>query len=84
MSHDNVNNYYLRSPKCIFGAKLDSQLITQEEAQELCAKKYLRPHITNENELAAPLTEEELVRVQDKFPELATQSMPPRALSPIL
>src|SRR6266702_1367216 len=59
MSND-TNNYYLGSPERIFGAELDSQLITYDEAQELCAKKYIRPHIKDENELAAPLTEEEL------------------------
>ncbi len=57
---DAVNSYYLRSPEHIFGAELDTQLITPNEAQELCAKKYIRPHIIDENELAAPLTEEEL------------------------
>jgi len=60
---DATNAYYLGSPERIFGAKLDSQLITYDEARELCAKKYIRPHITNENELTAPLTEEELARV---------------------
>ncbi len=40
MSHV-VNAYYLGSPECIFGAELDSQLITLAEARELCAKKYL-------------------------------------------
>jgi len=60
---NNTNNYYLGSPERIFGAELDSQLITYDEARELCAKKYIRPHISDENELAAPLTEEELARV---------------------
>jgi len=60
---DNVNTYYLGSPEHIFRAKLDMQLITFDEAQELCTKKYIRPHITDENKLAAPLTEEELVQV---------------------
>ncbi len=59
MSND-TNNYYLSSPERIFGAELDSQLITHDKARELCAKKYIRPHIKDENELAAPLTEEEL------------------------
>jgi len=36
-----TNNYYLRSPERIFGAELDSQLITHNEARELCAKKYI-------------------------------------------
>ncbi len=58
---DAVDSYYLGSPEHIFGAELDTQLITSIEARELCAKKYIRPHITNEDELAAPLTEEELV-----------------------
>jgi len=56
----NVNNYYLRSPERIFRAKLKGGLITLQEAQELCAKKYIQPHITNKNTLAAPLTEQEL------------------------
>ncbi len=38
---DNTNNYYLGSPERIFGAELDSQLITYDEARELCAKKYI-------------------------------------------
>ena len=62
MSND-TNTYYLGSPERIFRAKLDSQLITYGKARELCAKKYIRPHITDENELATPLTEEELARV---------------------
>jgi len=40
MSND-TNNYYLRSPEHIFGAELDTQLITYDEARELCAKKYI-------------------------------------------
>ena len=36
-----TNNYYLRSPEWIFGAKLDTQLITYNKARELCAKKYI-------------------------------------------
>ncbi len=55
-----VNVYYLGSPKRIFGAKIDSGLITEQEAQELCAKKYIRPHITEEDTITAPLTEQEL------------------------
>ncbi len=62
MSND-TNNYYLGSPERIFGAELDSQLITYNMARELCAKKYIRPYTTDEDELAAPLTEEELARV---------------------
>ncbi len=79
-----TNNYYLRSLERIFGAELDSQLVTYSEAQELCAKKYIRPHITDENELATPLTEEELARVQEVFPDLQTAPLPPHTLSPIL
>jgi len=59
MTND-TNTYYLGSPERIFGAELNSQLITYNEARELCAKKYIQPHSHNENELAAPLTEEEL------------------------
>src|SRR6266702_2455793 len=77
-----VNAYYLGSPKQIFRAKLDSRLITKHEAQELCAKKYIRPHITNENALAASLTKLERVKLQ--FPEIAQEPMPPRALSPMV
>jgi len=79
-----VNSYYLGSPERIFGAELDTQLITPDKARELCAKKYIRPHITDENELAAPLTEEELARVQEVFPDLQMTALPPRALSPVL
>src|SRR6266702_5379290 len=57
---DAVNSYYLGSPEHIFRAELNSQLITLTEAQELCAKKYVQLQVTDENELAAPLTEEEL------------------------
>ncbi len=38
---DAVNSYYLGLPECIFGAELDTQLITPNEARELCAKKYI-------------------------------------------
>ncbi len=38
---DAVNSYYLGSLECIFGAELDTQLITPTEARELCAKKYI-------------------------------------------
>ncbi len=81
---DAVNSYYLGSPECIFGAELDSQLITQTKARELCAKKYIRPHIQDENELAAPLTEEELAQVREVFPDLTTTAVRPCTLSPIL
>ncbi len=83
MSND-TNNYYLSSPERIFGAELDSQLITYNEARETCAKKYIRPHITDKNELAAPLTEEELARVREVFPDLQTAPVQPRPLSPLL
>ncbi len=79
-----TNNYYLGSPEHIFGAELDSQLITYDEARELCAKKYIRPHIKDENELAAPLTEEELARVREVFPDLQMVPVQPRPLSPVL
>ncbi len=36
-----VNNYYLGSPERIFRAELELGLITHQEAQELCAKKYI-------------------------------------------
>ncbi len=83
MSND-TNNYYLGSPERIFGAELDSQLITYDEARELCAKKYIRPHVRDENELAAPLTKEELAQVREVFPDLQTIPVQPRALSPVL
>ncbi len=83
MSND-TNNYYLGSPERIFRAELDSQLITYDEARELCAKKYIRPHIQDENELTAPLTEEELARVREVFPDLQTAPVQPRPLSPVL
>ncbi len=79
-----TNNYYLGSPERIFGVKLKEQLITYDKARELCAKRYIRPHITDENELAAPLTKEELAQVREVFPDLQTAPMPPRPLSPIL
>src|SRR6266568_3961887 len=79
-----TNNYYLGSPERIFGAELDSQLITYDEARELCAKKYIRPHTTDENELAAPLTEEELAQVREVFHDLQTTPVQPRPLSPVL
>ncbi len=83
MSYD-TNAYYLGSPERIFGAELDSQLITYNEAQELCAKKYIRPQCHDENELATPLTEEELAQVQEVFPDLQTAGVSPRPLSPVL
>ncbi len=83
MSND-TNNYYLGSPERIFGAELDTQLITYDEARELCAKKYIRPYTTDENELATPLTKEELARVREVFPDLQTTPLPLRPLSPLL
>jgi len=79
-----VNAYYLGSPKQIFGAELDSELITEQEAQELCAKKYIRPHTTNKDTLAAPLTEQELDRIKLQFPDLQQKPMPLHALSPMV
>ncbi len=83
-SMTNVNKYYLGSPECIFGAELEEGLITQSEARELCAKKYIRPHITDESLLVAPLTEQELASVLLVFPDLDTKPMPLRALSPMV
>ncbi len=80
----NVNTYYLGSPKRIFGAELDSGLITEQEAQELCTKKYIRPHITKEDAIATPLTQQGLERIQLQFPDLSQKPMPPRALSPMV
>jgi len=79
-----VNKYYLGSPERIFGAELKEGLITIQEARELCAKKYIRPHITNENLLAAPLMEQELASVLLVFPDISTKPMPLRALSPMV
>src|SRR6266702_4113059 len=79
-----VNNYYLGTPERIFGAELEGGLISPTEARELCAKKYIRPHITNENLLVAPLTEQELGAVLLKFPDLVQTPLPPRALSPMV
>jgi len=79
-----VNNYYLGSPKRIFGTEIEEGLITESEARELCAKKYIRPHITDENLLVAPLTKQELSSVLLVFPDLVTKPMPLRALSPMV
>ncbi len=79
-----TNNYYLSSLERIFRAELDSQLITYDEARELCAKKYIRPHIKDENELATPLTKEELARVREVFPDLQMVPVQLRPLSPLL
>ncbi len=79
-----VNKYYLGSPERIFSAELKEGLLTMPEARELCAKKYIRPHVTNENLLAAPLTKQELASVLLVFPDLDTKPMPPRALSPMV
>ncbi len=80
----NVNNYYLGSLERIFGAELEEGLITKSEARELCAKKYIRPHITDENLLATPLTEQELASVLLVFPDLNKEPVPLRALSPMV
>ncbi len=79
-----VNKYYLGSLEHIFGVELEEGLITIPEARELCAKKYIRPHITDENLLAAPLTKQELASVLLVFPDLDTNPMPPHALSPMV
>jgi len=79
-----VNTYYLGSPKRIFGAELNEGLITEQEVRELCAKKYIRPHLTNKNTITAPLTQQELDRIQLQFPDLAQSPMPPHALSPMV
>src|SRR6266702_4891295 len=60
------------------------QATHQNTDGELCAKKYIRPHTQDENELAAPLTEEELARVREVFPDLQTTPVQPRPLSPVL
>ncbi len=79
-----VNKYYLGSPERIFGAELEEGLITTQEARELCAKKYIQPHITDKNLLATPLMEQELASVLLIFPDISTKPMPPRALSPMV
>jgi len=79
-----VNNYYLGSPERIFATELEHGLITFPEARELCAKKYIRPHVTDENLLVAPLTDQELASVLLVFPDLDTSPMPPRPLSPMV
>ncbi len=79
-----VNIYYLGSPKCIFGAELNSGLIMYKEAQEICAKKYVHPSITNENALATPLTQQELDQIKLQFLDVTAAPMPPHALSPMV
>jgi len=79
-----VNQYYLGSPERIFGAELNEGNLTLPEARELCTKKYIRPHVTDENLLVAPLTEQELASVLLVFPDLCMQPMPPHALSPMV
>ncbi len=79
-----VNNYYLGSPERIFRVELESRLITLHEARELCTKKYIQPHVTDENLLVAPLTKEELGAVLLKFPDLNKSPMPLHALSPMV
>jgi len=83
-SMSNVNVYYLGSPKHIFGAELDSGLITLDKAHELCAKKYVQPHITDKNEIATPLTQQEMEQIKLQFPEVVKRGMPPYALSPMV
>src|SRR6266702_1016113 len=68
----NVDDYYLGSLERIFGPELEEGNLTYNEARELCAKKYIRPHITDENALVAPLTEQEMGAVLLKFPDLVT------------
>src|SRR6266702_2241820 len=80
----NVNDYYLGSLERIFGPELEEGNLTYDEARELCAKKYIRPHITDENALVAPLTEQEMGAVLLQFPDLITTPMPARALSPMV
>jgi len=79
-----VNVYYLGTPRRIFAAKLDSRLIDETEARELCAKKYVRPTIIDENALVAPLTPEELERIKLQFPDVAQAAMPARAQLPMV
>jgi len=79
-----VNNYYLGLLEQIFRVELKSGLITLLEAQELCAKKYIQPHVTNKNLLVAPLTEQELGAVLLKFPDIGKKPMPMRSLSPMV
>ena len=59
MSHV-INTYYLGSPTRIFGPELSEGLITLGEAWELCAKKYIRPTVTDKNKLTTSLTKVEL------------------------
>ncbi len=79
-----VNNYYLSSPERIFRPELEEGNLTLAEARELCAKKYIRPNVTDEDLLVTPLTEQELASVLLVFPDLHTEPMPPRALSPMV
>ncbi len=79
-----VNNYYLGLPERIFRVELESGLITLPEVQELCAKKYIQPHVTDKNLLVAPLTEQELGTVLLKFSDLSKKPMPPCSLSPMV
>jgi len=79
-----VNQYYLGSPERIFGPELEEGNLTLPEVQELCTKKYIRPHVTDENLLIAPLTEQELASVLLVFPDLRMEPMPLGALSPMV
>ncbi len=49
----------------------------------MCQEIHLT-HINDENELAAPLTAEELAQVREVFPDLQMAGVPPRPLSPLL
>ena len=59
-------------------------LITFQEAQELCAKKYIWPHLTDKNTIATPLTEQELAWIKLQFPNVTQAAMPPHVLSPMV
>jgi len=80
----NVNIYYLGTPRCIFAAELNSGLITKTKAQELCAKKYICPTITNESAIVTPLTPEELEQVKLQFPDVAQAAVPAHTQSPMV
>src|SRR6266702_1534253 len=79
-----VNVYYLGTLRCIFAAELKGGLIDETEARELCAKKYVRPTITDENTLVTPLTAAELEQIKVQFPDVATAAMSTRAQSPMV
>jgi len=79
-----VNVYYLGTPRHIFVAELEEGLITETEAQELCAKKYVCPTTTDENTLIAPLTPEELERIKLQFPDVAKAAVSTHTSSPMV